>query len=220
MPAHSRGALIVLEGMDKSGKSTQCAKLVEALIRDGKRAELLKFPARETATGKLASDYLQNKCGLEDHAIHLIFTANRWEHVPKMLQQLNSGVTLIVDRYSFSGVAYSAVKRGMDIRWCKQPERGLPKPDSVLYLNLPVEVAAQRGAFGEERYETREIQSAISNMFKQLVDSTWTQVDADKPVEELHLELKKIVCEVITTSENSDIGQLWMNDDDDDKEKK
>lgn len=45
-----------------------------------------------------------------DEAIHLIFAANRWEMRDQILSDLKSGITLICDRYAFSGVAYSAAK--------------------------------------------------------------------------------------------------------------
>ncbi|XP_058292375.1 thymidylate kinase isoform X4 [Hylobates moloch] len=79
--AARRGALIVLEGVDRAGKSTQSRKLVEALCAAGHRAELLRFPERSTEIGKLLSSYLQKKSDVEDHSVHLLFSANRWEQV-------------------------------------------------------------------------------------------------------------------------------------------
>nr|XP_054114096.1 thymidylate kinase isoform X3 [Callithrix jacchus] len=81
MMAARRGALIVLEGMDRAGKSTQSRKLVDALCALGHRAELLRFPERSTEIGKLLSSYLEKKSDLEDHSVHLLFSANRWEQV-------------------------------------------------------------------------------------------------------------------------------------------
>lgn len=68
-----------------------------------------------------------------------------------MEKLLNDGVTLIVDRYSFSGVAFSAAK-GLDFDWCKAPEKGLLKPDLVLFLQLSTAAIEKRGGFGDERY--------------------------------------------------------------------
>lgn len=56
-----------------------------------------------------------------------------------MEAKLKSGTSLIVDRYSYSGVAFSSAK-GLDIEWCKAPEVGLLAPDLVMYLNIPPEV--------------------------------------------------------------------------------
>ncbi|XP_077927737.1 thymidylate kinase isoform X2 [Halichoerus grypus] len=79
--AGRRGALIVLEGVDRAGKSTQSRKLVAALCAAGHRAELLRFPERSTEIGKLLSSYLEKKSEVEDHSVHLLFSANRWEQV-------------------------------------------------------------------------------------------------------------------------------------------
>jgi dTMP kinase len=105
-----RGALIVVEGCDKSGKMTQCKKIVEALRRAATNIQFMTFPDRNTTIGKTLNEYLQDQCELEDHAAHLLFAANRWELMPTMTDALLSGTTLIVDRYSYSGVAYSAAK--------------------------------------------------------------------------------------------------------------
>jgi len=129
-----------------------------------------------------------------------------------MLELLHNDVTLIVDRYSYSGVAYSAAKQGMDFTWCKGPERGLPKPDVVIYLTLPVEVASQRQLYGSERYETVSIQSRASAMFERISDDSWKVVNADKSVDDLHKELKSIVDQVIIESEQKEIGRLWMDE--------
>lgn len=69
-----------------------------------------------------------------------------------MERLLYDGTTLIVDRYSFSGVAFSTAK-GLDFNWCKNAENGLLKPDLVLYLNMSALAIAKRGGFGEERFE-------------------------------------------------------------------
>ncbi|XP_068821637.1 thymidylate kinase isoform X6 [Capricornis sumatraensis] len=66
--AGRRGALIVLEGVDRAGKSTQSRKLVDALCAEGHRAELLRFPERSTEIGKLLSSYLEKKSEVEDHS--------------------------------------------------------------------------------------------------------------------------------------------------------
>ncbi|KAG8580698.1 hypothetical protein GDO81_007394 [Engystomops pustulosus] len=79
--AGRRGALIVLEGADRAGKSTQARRLVEALIEQGYKAEGMRFPERTTEIGRLVGSYLEKKSNIEDHTVHLLFSANRWEHV-------------------------------------------------------------------------------------------------------------------------------------------
>ena len=75
-----------------------------------------------------------------------------------------------MDRYAFSGVAFSAAKSEMDLEWCRQPDRGLPRPDIVFFLDVSGEEAQKRGGYGEERYERKEFQVcflfAVSNIPK------------------------------------------------------
>lgn len=74
-----RGALVVLEGLDRSGKSSQCARLLSFLEGQGHRAEGWRFPDRGTSVGQMISAYLANESQLDDRTIHLLFSANRWE---------------------------------------------------------------------------------------------------------------------------------------------
>ena len=59
------------------------------------------------------------------------------------------------------------------MEWCKHPETGLPKPDAVFFLTMSSEALARRGGFGDERYETNEIQEKVKNNFLKLKDNTW-----------------------------------------------
>jgi|APGre2960657444_1045066.scaffolds.fasta_scaffold04844_2 thymidylate kinase len=76
-----RGAFIVLEGTDRSGKSTQVARLVASLNARGVRAEAWRFPDRTSGCGRMIDAYLRAQPGseLDDGAVHLLFSANRWE---------------------------------------------------------------------------------------------------------------------------------------------
>ncbi|KAH8232840.1 hypothetical protein KR026_000843 [Drosophila bipectinata] len=183
-----RGALIVFEGCDRSGKSTQSRRLAELLKSKGIPTESLNFPDRSTNIGQVVNGYLTNSKDLSDEVIHLLFTSNRWELMGKLRQKLLAGTTLIVDRYSYSGVAYSVAK-GMDFEWCYAPERGLIKPDAVFYLRAAPESLAKRSEFGEERYEKVEFQSRVSAVFDRICsnESTyWHQLDASQTADDLH----------------------------------
>lgn len=57
------------------------------------------------------NDYLQNReLKLNDRAVHTLFSFNRWEMQPEIVEMLKNGTNIICDRYAFSGVAYSAAK--------------------------------------------------------------------------------------------------------------
>ena len=69
------------------------------------------FSDRESESGKMLNAYLQNRdYKFSDEAIHLLFAVNRWEMKEQILKDLQAGITLVCDRYAFSGVAYSAAK--------------------------------------------------------------------------------------------------------------
>lgn len=60
------------------------------------------------------------------------------------------------------------------MEWCREPERGLLRPDRVFYLTVGAEVASQRGDFGAERYEKKDFQAKVATMFDKLKDDSWT----------------------------------------------
>ncbi|XP_040087908.1 thymidylate kinase isoform X2 [Oryx dammah] len=210
--AGRRGALIVLEGVDRAGKSTQSRKLVDALCAEGHRAELLRFPERSTQIGKLLSSYLEKKSEVEDHSVHLLFSANRWEHVPLMKEKLSQGITLVVDRYAFSGVAFTSAKENFSLDWCKQPDVGLPKPDLVVFLQLQLAEAAARGEFGHERYESGPFQQRALQRFQQLLADPslpWKTVNASRSIEDVHQEIRALSEDAIRVAAHRPLGQLW-----------
>ena len=94
----SRGLLIVFEGLDRSGKSTQVKLLNEALNARNHTSEVWRYPNRTTSIGQLINSYLNKEIEMEDHAVHLLFSANRWETVNDMRAALNFGTSIIMDR--------------------------------------------------------------------------------------------------------------------------
>ncbi|XP_077464237.1 thymidylate kinase [Stigmatopora argus] len=210
--AAKRGALIVLEGVDKAGKTTQCKKLVQALQENGHAAEMMRFPDRSTTIGKLISAYLEKKSELEDHTVHLLFSANRWEMVPEMKRKLERGTTLVVDRYAFSGAAFTSAKPGFSLDWCTRSDVGLPKPDVVLFLRLSPAEAASRGRYGEERYEDAAFQSAVLERFERLMEDTsveWKVVDALGTVEHVHHDIVQKSLDAVGVAQTRPLGELW-----------
>ncbi|POS74702.1 thymidylate kinase [Diaporthe helianthi] len=162
-----RGAFIVLEGLDRSGKTTQVKLLERRLVEAGRRVQLMRFPDRTTPTGQIINQYLSSTASLPDQSIHLLFTANRWEAAPSITTLLSQGVTVVCDRYYYSGMVYSAAKGNpsLGLPWARAPEVGLPRPDAVVFLDLDEEAARGRGGFGEERYETEEMQRRVRGLF-------------------------------------------------------
>lgn len=191
-----RGIFLLFEGVDRCGKTTQTKLLHQKL----QTSALLHFPDRSTAIGQSIHGYLTSTEAMDDHAIHLLFSANRWEAAAKIEQLLNSGQHVVMDRYSFSGVAFSAAKSGMSLDWCWQPEVGLPKPDAVIFLDVPVTEAATRADFGQERYETSDFQEKVYKNFYDIMARTspkWHVVNATGTIEQVHEQVMKIAQETI-----------------------
>ena len=112
-----RGFLIAFEGLDRTGKSTQTHWLKDHLLRKGRKAEIIKFPDRTTLFGQQIDSFLTNKKKYDDKMLHLLFSINRWELKDKIIGLLESGVDIIMDRYSYSGIAYTHAK-GVDFNFC------------------------------------------------------------------------------------------------------
>jgi len=207
--AVKRGSLIVFEGCDRSGKTTQVKRLVETLNKTGCTTEMMRFPDRSTGIGSVINSYLTCSEELDDRAIHLLFSANRWEKEKQIQRSLAAGTNIIIDRYAYSGVAFSAAKPGLSLNWCKQPDVGLPRPDLVVFMDVTEEVAKQRGGFGEERYEVAEFQRRVRQNYKQLKDDTWVEVCADGSLEEVESKLLDIVNKELAR-ERGGVSKLWQ----------
>ena len=90
-----------------------------------------------------------------------------------MKEKLRSGTTLVLDRYAFSGVAFTRAKAGFGdkLGWCQAPDAGLPVPDLLVHLEVQAGVAEARGGFGDERYEVSEFQQTVKQTFRDLYAS-------------------------------------------------
>lgn len=186
-----RGLLIVFEGLDRTGKTTQCTKLLQYLRNNGVPAELWRFPDRSTPIGTMIDEYLSRGTALDDRCIHLLFSANRWEKHDLMTRKLDQGITIIADRYTYSGIAYSAAK-GIDRVWCASSDTGLVTPDIVFYLETSADSLMQRGRYGEERYEKLEYQKRVLEEFQYMKTLPhWHTIDASESIENIHEKIRR-----------------------------
>ena len=185
-----RGLLIVFEGLDRCGKSTQCQMLQQALQQMGYSVDCMRFPSRESTIGKFLGDYLCGNVHVVDdlEAVHLIFAANRWEMRRELESKLSKGVIVIIDRYIASGLAFSMAK-GLALDWCVPADAGLPAADMTFYLQISPEQAALRGNYGRERYEVVEFQQKVALAYQRQISChhpPWISIDANQPMADLH----------------------------------
>ncbi|KAF8527318.1 thymidylate kinase [Gautieria morchelliformis] len=222
-----RGAFIVVEGLDRSGKTTQTFLLNNRLERDGTRpVKLIKFPDRTTPIGKMIDSYLRSQSELEDHAIHLLFSANRWEVAPSIESLLSEGTTVICDRYAFSGIAFTHAKSlltsapvgaqdSLNYEWCRAPDAGLPAPDLTLFLDITPEAAQLRGGYGDERYEKEELQQRVRQVFGRIHEDvrqsggSWVNIDAGRDKEVVFTEIWEHVKQLGDGLHEGQINKLW-----------
>ena len=96
-----RGVFILLEGLDRSGKSTQCLLLMDALRERKIAVRAMHFPVRTTTIGQMIDAHLSNNSSdaLSDEAVHLLFSANRWECKHDIEETLAQGTSIVMDRY-------------------------------------------------------------------------------------------------------------------------
>ena len=197
-PPSRRGKLLVFEGLDRSGKSTQCALLVEHLISQGDRVEHVRFPNRTTPIGQILNAYLSGATEVEDHVVHLLFSANRWEMASQISRWIADGVTVVVDRYYYSGCVYTAAKAlpGLGLEWARHPDVGLPRPDLCVFLDVSPETAAARGGFGGEKYEQTDFQARVRELFEVMwrhpdEENDVVVVNADRSMEDVERTIRK-----------------------------
>lgn len=129
------GLLVVFEGIDGSGKSTRAQRLTTSLREDGLSCELIAFPDRSTPIGVMLDQYLRGEIALDRHVAHLLFSANRWELAARIASLKEVGTHVILDRYHHSGTVYS-MSKGLDRAWCQAPDKGLPVPDLIFYIQV------------------------------------------------------------------------------------
>ena len=191
-----RGVLIALEGLDKSGKTTQSEILRYTLEAQDQKVLLLHFPDRTTPVGKILGSYLRKEIDLTPRVSHLLFSANRWEIDATIREAINRGTTVLVDRYVASGVAYSrAISLPTD--WCEQPDKGLLKPDLTIWIHVGCQAQKDRGGWGDERYDNIDLQRRVSEAFKSVADHTWAHVDGEFEKEIVAMEVLKLATAAI-----------------------
>lgn len=137
---------------------------------------------------------------------------------------LDSGTTIICDRYAFSGIAFSASKAllqkpsslascQLTYEWCRAPDVSLPAPDLTVFLDIsPEQASKQREGYGEERYEKLEIQARVREVFerigKEMGIEKWVTIDAGRTREEVERDIWEKVSPLVE-GVNEPVSRLW-----------
>lgn len=150
-----RGKLIVIEGLDGSGKATQTALLCDKLKNVGRTFRKLSFPNYDSPSSALVKMYLggefsQSAGDVNAYAASSFYAVDRCAGFLKdWKKDYDSGMLFIADRYATSNIIYQTSKQPLSewdtfIEWLEDFEYNklqVPKPDLVIYLDMSVEVS-------------------------------------------------------------------------------
>lgn len=216
------GKLIVFEGTDGSGKSTQYARLCQRLESEGKQFQRLVFPQYDKPSSALLRMYLGGEFGkkpedVNAYAASTFYAVDRYASLKQVWgEYYENGGLILADRYITSNAVHQAAKvkeeeRSEFFDWLFDFEcnkLGLPQPDMVIYLDMPTEKAVEnlrsREAATNTKADIHEVDTAYLALCHETAGQAadylgWKRIncvnDAGqlRTIEELHEEIWNLV---------------------------
>lgn len=156
-PSSARGRFLVLDGIDGCGKSTQAERLARA-----HSARHLREPG-STALGEgLRELLLMRELAIVPRAETLLFAAARAQMLAELVEPaLAKGEIVVCERFHASTFAYQAVAGGLsedEVLALLSTWAGAPRPDLIVWLDLPLELALARRGAASDRIERRDLE--------------------------------------------------------------
>ena len=203
--ADAAGKFIAFEGIDGSGKSTQIRRLLERLSLLGIKYYETREPT-DSPIGSLIHQMMTGRIIADNRVIASLFIADRADHLLNktdgILDIINSGVSVITDRYYFSSYAYNGIDIDMD--WVIRGNSicsDILRPTLTVFLDIPVNTAIERikrERFHTELFETRErliaVRAKYFEAFEKLKDvENVAIVDAQGSIDSVHENIWGIV---------------------------
>ncbi|HAE36559.1 MAG: Thymidylate kinase [Candidatus Nomurabacteria bacterium GW2011_GWF2_35_66] len=150
----TKGKLIVIDGTDGSGKTTQFNLLIDHLKKDGHKVKTVDFPEYYKNffgkfIGHCLSEQYYNWLNVHPKIASIAYAADRWESSKEMRKWLEQGYVVVANRYVSAnqihqgGKIKNTKKRNDFIKWLDQMEYevyGIPRPDITFYLSLPIQI--------------------------------------------------------------------------------
>lgn len=152
-----KGKLIVIEGLDGSGKGTQTKQLYETLLAAGKQVRQISFPCYGTKAAALLESYLKGEFGNDPSAVNpyaasTFFAIDRYVSFQQEWKEFyENGGIVIADRYTTSNAIHQCAKLPKEqwdsfLDWLftyEYRQLGLPTPDAVIYLRVDPEISQE-----------------------------------------------------------------------------
>ncbi len=190
------GVLIVIEGLDGAGLSTQAAILAEFLKGKNKEVVLTKEPTA-SPIGKLIKSALNRNPELSLFALQLLFAADRAEHLETEIEPALSAHKIVIsDRYILSSLAFGAVDN--DVAFLKEINLRFRKPDLTFIIDTPPRVCLDRITRSRDNVELFEEEKRLEKVREQFLalkryfDNTFI-VDGDREKEDVSKDIKAVV---------------------------
>ena len=170
-----RGRLIVLEGLDGAGTTTQARRLTDALSLRSRAAHLTREPS-DGPVGRLLRSLLIGEHAIRGRAIDqatfgLLFAADRMDHIQREVSPaLENGSIVVSDRWYHSSLAYQGT--GADRAWIRVLNQRALVPDLTVFLRVRPEVAAARrvaAGRAQELFEDLPMQQRVFAGYESLL---------------------------------------------------
>lgn len=192
-----KGLLIVFEGVDGTGKSTQLEMLAEKLNKqDGFDVIATREPTNGQYGKKIRALY-QNRDGVSREEELQLFLDDRQEHTDLLLSPaLQKGKIVLCDRYYLSTAAYQGAA-GFNPDEIIQRNSFAPTPDLALLFQLPLEESIQRitSSRGDtlNDFEQKENLEKVKSIFNEMTFPFIQHVDASKSIDEVHRQVVDLI---------------------------
>ena len=192
----TNGKIIVLEGLDKSGKTTQSKLLVDYISSaTSLKAVQMNFPNYSTFSGIEIHRHLKGQTLYNPHALHVLFTLNRYEEKPVIERLIGDGSIVVMNRYYQSNIIYGLADGITRHEWLESLDREMPQANLIIILDISVEESMSRNPNPDVNEQDKNYLRKVRSYFIKYADAYgWKIVNAgNKSKEEIHREVVKIV---------------------------
>jgi dTMP kinase len=193
-----KGRIVVIEGMDKAGKTTQSRVLVSALKNKGKLCASLDFPDYSTPIGREIKSFLDGKRDYPDETKLMLLSANRWERKETIDRMLSNGTILVMNRYYHSNLAYG-VSKNLELDWLMTLDRGLPKEDLCIVLEIRPTISESRSKHAGDLFENDKdlLKNVYKNYRKLAKLFNWKIINGERSKEEVSRDILNMVLKFV-----------------------
>ena len=190
-----KGKIIVFEGIDKAGKTTQ-AKLLEKKL--GRKCVRIDFPNYSTPIGKEIRQFLDGKRDYPDEVKMMLLSANRWERKDEIEKIVSKGTTVIMNRYYQSNLVYG-ISKGLKLDWLLSLDKDMPKADLVIVIDIKPKTLVSRSKNVVDTFEKDlELIRRVKKNYRILAKKfNWRVVEGENSVGEVHQQVLKIVTKFV-----------------------